>query len=114
MNKRTFNSFTLTLVSAACWWPVAGWSVAPTEFELGEAARWAAAKFEAVADTAKPSPGLYVLANNDPVQLNARAGKPMRIADQSYSRGLYCHAMSKVIVRLPGRGDGVHGHRRCG
>jgi alpha-galactosidase len=104
MNQQTLKLFVVALVSAACCWPCAGWSVAPSEFELGEAARWAAAKFKAVTDTAKPSSGLYVLANHDPVQLNVRAGKPLRIADQSYTRGLYCHAVSKVIVRLPGGG----------
>ncbi|MGE5612417.1 MAG: NPCBM/NEW2 domain-containing protein [Bacillota bacterium] len=48
-------------------------------------------------------PGLLVLANHDPVQLNARAGKPLRLGDRQYQRGLYCHANSKVIVRLPGQ-----------
>ena len=48
--------------------------------------------------------GLVVLANNDPVQLNARSGRPLKIADKQYSRGLYCHAVSKVVVRLPGPG----------
>lgn len=52
-------------------------AVAPTEIELEEAARWAAAKFQAVTITAKPAPGLHVLANNDPVRPNARAGKPL-------------------------------------
>jgi len=95
-----FRSFILTLAGAACWVST-GWAVAPTEFELGESAKWVAAKFKAVVDTAGPGAGLYVLANNDPVQLNARGGKPMRIVDKSYARGLYCHATSKVIVRLP-------------
>jgi len=95
----------LVLASAAGLWPGTGWTVTPTEFELGEAARWAAAKFKAATDTAKPGPGLYVLANNDPVQLNARGGKPMRLADKAYTRGLYCHATSKVIVRLPSAGS---------
>jgi len=95
----------VALVLASCTWcPCAAWATAPSEYELSEAARWAAAKFSAKTDTAKPSLGLYVLANNDPVQLNARGGKPMRIVDKSYTRGLYCHAMSKIIVRLPGEG----------
>jgi alpha-galactosidase len=94
----------LALALAASVGPFIASAVTPTEFELCEAARWSAAKFKGVADTAKPGPGLYVLANNDPVQLNARNGKPMRIVDKSYSRGLYCHAMSKVLVRLPGEG----------
>lgn len=79
-------------------------AVAPTEIERDQAARWAAAKFRAVTETAKPAPGLYVLANNDPVQLNSRAGKPLRIAEATYTRGLYCHASSRLLVRLPGRG----------
>ena len=91
-------------LSVADWLPSSGRAGLPTEFELGEASRWAAAKFTAVADASKPPAGLYVLANNDPVQLNARAGKPMRLADKSYTRGLYCHATSKVIVRLPAEG----------
>lgn len=85
-------------------WGVGAQAVTPTEFELAEAARWAAAKFQATTNQAQPAPGLYVLANHDPVQLNARAGKAMRIADKSFNRGLYCHAVSKVIVRLPGAG----------
>ena len=95
----------VALVLAGCTWcPSATWATTPSEYELSEAARWAAARFSAKTDTAKPGPGLYVLANNDPVQLNARGGKPMRIVDKSYTRGLYCHATSKITVRLPGEG----------
>jgi hypothetical protein len=71
MKTHTLNSFVLALASAACWWPCAGQAVTPTEYELGEAARWTAAKFKAATDTGKPGAGLYVLANNDPVQLTA-------------------------------------------
>jgi alpha-galactosidase len=46
-----------------------------------------------------------VLANHGPVQKNARGEKPLRIGEQDYSRGLYCHAFSKIIVRLPGPGE---------
>lgn len=56
--------------------------------------------------TAPPAlePGLDVLANNDVVFPNARGTHPMKIGDQEYSRGLYCHAVSKLQVRLPGPG----------
>ena len=94
----------LALIGAACLPPFAGWAVAPTDAELAEATRWAAAKFKATVDPAKPVAGLQVLANNDPVQPNARGGQPMRIGDQTFRRGLYCHAVSKVVVRLPGAG----------
>lgn len=88
----------------ACMNTAPGLAVAPTDIERGEAARWAAAKFKAVSTGATPAPGLYVLANNDPVQPNARAGKPLRIVDRTFTRGLYCHATSRVVVRLPGPG----------
>ncbi|MBP7935458.1 MAG: NPCBM/NEW2 domain-containing protein [Phycisphaerae bacterium] len=75
-----------------------------TPGEMAEAKRWVSAKFEGMVQTEEPKAGLRVLANNDPVQLNARAGRPMKLADKTYSRGLYCHAVSKVVVRLPGPG----------
>lgn len=70
---------------------------------MAEARNWAAAKLQGKPESAPPRvPGLVVLANNDPVQLNSRNGRPMRIAGREYSRGLYCHAISRVAVRLPG------------
>jgi len=78
--------------------------VSVTSEEMAEARRWAAAKFEGTPETRPPEPGLVVLANHGPVQRNARAGEPLRIGDKQYTRGLYCHAVSKVVVRLPGPG----------
>jgi len=52
----------------------------------------------------EPRPGLTVLANHDPVIQNERAGQPLRLGDVAYARGLYCHAVSKVVIRLPGPG----------
>lgn len=72
--------------------------------ELAEARQWAAAKFEGVTAARRTEPALVVLANHDPVQKNARNGRPMRIGNQEFTRGLYCHAFSKLIVRLPGPG----------
>ena len=80
-------------------------TISPTPDEMAEAKRWVEAKFRGVTDTKAPEAGLIVLANNDPVQKDARNGKPLRIADQEYHRGLYCHAVSKVNVRLPGLGE---------
>jgi alpha-galactosidase len=42
------------------------------------------------------------VANNDPVQKNARAGRPLRVGGKKYHQGLFTHAVSKVIVRLDG------------
>ncbi|MEO6436676.1 MAG: NPCBM/NEW2 domain-containing protein [Tepidisphaeraceae bacterium] len=45
-----------------------------------------------------------MLANHDPVLRNERLGKPMKIGDVQYKRGLYCHAPSHIVVHLPGPG----------
>ncbi len=50
--------------------------------------------------------GIDVLANYPewPVEQNCTRGKPMKIGAKEYARGLFCHAVSKMIVRLPGAG----------
>jgi alpha-galactosidase len=73
-----------------------------TAADLDEARRWAGAKFEGIADGGSVSARITVVANNDPVQCNARTGTPLNIAGTQYVRGLYCHAASSLIVRLPG------------
>ncbi len=79
-------------------------NVAVNPAELAEARRWSAAKFEGVQVPAAAEPALMVLANHGVVQKNARGGGPMHLADKEYTRGLYCHAPSKINVRLPGPG----------
>ena len=79
-------------------------SVVVNPAELAEARRWSSAKFEGVPSAAATEPALVVLANHGPVQKNARGGRPMHIVDKEYTRGLYCHARSKIVVRLPGPG----------
>ncbi len=74
------------------------------EEEKAELRRWTAAKFEAPLEAPRSDPGLVVLANHDFVIRNNRGGKPLRIAGKEYTRGLYCHAVSKVVVKLPGAG----------
>ena len=105
MKTHQLVSCLLVVAGVAGLQPGTARAVAPTESELAESARWTAAKFKALTEPAKLGPGLYVLANNDPVQKNTRNGRPMRIVNTEYPRGLYCHAMSRIIVRLPGAGD---------
>ncbi len=76
-----------------------------TRADLLLARRWAMAKFGGKVETGIRLPGLYVHANNDPVQKNSRAGRPMNIAGKQYRRGLYCHATSRIVVELPGPGS---------
>ena len=73
--------------------------------EMAEARRWLAAKVEPPAAGPRCEPGLVVLANHDPVLRNTRGGgRPLDDRQEPYSRGLYCHAVSKMLVRLPGPG----------
>lgn len=73
----------------------------PSPLELDEAHRWTAAKFGGQTEVAPLRAGIEVIGNHDPVQMNSRAGHPLRIVDATYTRGLYCHANSRVIVHLP-------------
>ena len=78
-------------------------AVAPTPAEMGAARRWVTARFGSRQEQEQPDVGLYVVNNLNQVQLNARNAKPLQIGERQYNRGLYCHAPSKVIVRLPAR-----------
>ncbi len=66
--------------------------------------QWVTGKFEGVIDTVQPNPGLEVVSNYDAVQRNNRFGNPLQIGGVKYTHGLFCHAPSKIIVRLPGPG----------
>jgi alpha-galactosidase len=77
-------------------------AASPSASEMEDATQWGAAKFAAKPIERPLNAGIEVLANNDPVQQNVRAGKPLNIAGKQYTRGLYCHAVSKLLVRLNG------------
>jgi len=79
-----------------------GSSVAPDE--MAEARRWVAATFEGAGQVAPPTWGLAVLANYDELCKNTRMGRPLTIGKTEYPRGVFCHATSKVGVRLPSPG----------
>ena len=79
-------------------------AVSPTEAELAEARRWAAARLGGAEAPLGEGPGIFVLANNDPIQKDGRHGLPLKISGASFRRGIFCHAVSKILVRLPGEG----------
>jgi alpha-galactosidase len=79
-------------------------AVSPNADEMAEARHWVAAKFKGIARFEPLDPGLEVVSNFDPVQKNARFGKPLNIAGTKYTDGLFCHAQSRIVVRLPGTG----------
>ena len=89
------------------------YGAAPSPEELALAKRWSvehlrrAEAAPAVPASTLASPGLVVLANHDRVLINGRPdGRRLRIAEAEYAHGLLCHAVSKVLVRLPGPGRG--------
>jgi hypothetical protein len=58
-----------------------------------------------VHSSAPPSgagPGLEVLGNKDALQVNKRAGKPIKIGTQEFQHGLYFQSANKILVHLPG------------
>ena len=74
----------------------------PADAEQADARRWAAARFEGMLLTAEPlREGIEVVSNHGPVQSNARGGEPLLLASEQFTRGLYCHAPSRLIVHLP-------------
>jgi alpha-galactosidase len=85
---------------------VTAWAhaVSPTPAEMADARAWAMAKFEGTQNTKAPDVGLFVVANHDAVQLNGRHDKPLRMGGKYYTHGVFCHAPSKLIVRLPSAG----------
>ncbi|MGD0092773.1 MAG: alpha-galactosidase [Planctomycetota bacterium] len=77
---------------------------AATPEELAVRDKWVQQSF-APPGPAAPQAGLVVLANHDPVLKNCRGeGRALTLAGKQYSRGLYCHAVSKVVVNLPAPG----------
>lgn len=70
--------------------------------EQAQARQWVAAKLEGKTEPQPRAPGLVVLANYKEAQRNGRDGQPLKIGDARYTRGLYCHAPSRILVKLPG------------
>ena len=108
---RSFAPAAVGLIVLACLCaPAVARGLMPTKDEFAARDRWTAdhfaqAKKSAKASAIAPAPRqgeLLVIYNHGDVQLNARGTEPLKIADAVYKTGLYCHAPSKVIVRLPG------------
>ncbi len=73
-----------------------------TTVRAGETLAFAATRRPPTVKAAPPGPELVVLANNDRVLQNSRAGTALKIGTREFQRGLFCHAVSKVRVVLPG------------
>jgi alpha-galactosidase len=76
----------------------------PSGDEMLEVRRFAAAALEGAAPAPASRPGMEIVRNYDDVQKNNRFGKPLKMAGTVFSRGLFCHAPSEIVLRLPGQG----------
>ncbi len=78
-------------------------ATAGTREELKDRSEWFRRHWTSTKPSSAPV-GLVVRANHERVTRNGRGSQPMKIAGKQYRRGLYCHAVSKVIVHLPSPG----------
>ncbi|MBI2297924.1 MAG: alpha-galactosidase [Armatimonadetes bacterium] len=75
----------------------------PTARELLTSQRWATDHL-APTDAGPAGPGLIVHANHGAVQPDARGAGPLKLGAVTFPTGLYCHAPSRIGVRLPSPG----------
>jgi len=94
----------LLFISSGSFEIASGQSIHASQDEMAQTRSWSQARFDGATPTKNRHSELLVVDNHDPVQHNARNGKPMVIAGQTFTRGLYCHAASKIVVGLPGPG----------
>ena len=78
-------------------------AVTPTPDEMKTRDAWVARHLTTAAEEASAA-ALVVVANHGPIGRDARGKGPLRIGKDAYPRGLYCHAPSLILVRLPSPG----------
>jgi alpha-galactosidase len=77
--------------------------VSATPAETVAMRKWVDAKFEKAAPP-EFSGSLHILAHFDVVWRNCRVDRPLTLGASEYRRGLFTHAASDVLVKLPGPG----------
>ncbi|HQE82001.1 MAG TPA: NPCBM/NEW2 domain-containing protein [Candidatus Hydrogenedentes bacterium] len=92
------------MIGAVLWAAAVLCSVTPTPAEFEERDAWVDARFRGSPGEPLAEPGLAILANYDPVQRNVHMGKPLKLQDKPFVRGLFCHAPSMILVRIPSGG----------
>ena len=81
----------------------------PTAEEMAMKKEWMEARFDGIVPEKAPVPGLEVIQNHDPLQLNTRNGQKLKIQNTEYEHGIYAHAPSSVKVTLPAPGKRLTG-----
>lgn len=86
-----------SLAPGAPWRP----GTLPTPEEMLARDRWVAAHL-AGSPTHRPAdPGIEVLTAHELVQRNSRRGGALHIGSRLIKRGIFCHAPTRLVVRLP-------------
>ena len=109
MTRRVMLLFLILLIALVS---LPALAVSVSKSELKAASAWSKSAFKpapvcdpgALEEKKTEDPrkvGLLVHENNDPVFLNQRDGKPLKIKDKEYKTGIYAHAVSDVEVFLP-------------
>jgi len=101
---RTMIRLITVLMLARMGWAAEVPPVAERSAEMQLLQRWLAAKLDGNQHAAPPQCGLTVLTNFDELCLNNRMGQPLAIGKTEFARGVFCHATSKLAVRLPAPG----------
>lgn len=78
--------------------------VAPMREAFEERDIWVDVKFRGLPPEVPEKSGLVILDNFDPIQRNTHMGQPLKISEQQFAHGLFCHAPSRIRVRLPSPG----------
>ncbi|MCL2622644.1 MAG: NPCBM/NEW2 domain-containing protein, partial [Planctomycetaceae bacterium] len=81
-------------------------AVQPRPVDLTTRQNWVAAKLEEqIAAPEEKTFGITVLDNHNSVQRNSsHEGAMIRLGEKTFARGIYTHANSHLVVRLPGPG----------
>jgi len=106
----TAKKLSMAVVTSACFLLPLGrvQGIAPTPEEFSELRAWSEAKFSGQAESRKATPGVLVLEQHAPRPFqknkNSLSGQPLKLGQQEYAHGLFCHAPSRVVVSLAGPG----------
>lgn len=113
--QNDWSTWLAAVAICACAEGAAAQAAIPDAADLARRDRWVSEHFplgvsglHAEGRRARPiEPALLVLASNGPVLPNNVPGKGLGIADRQFKHGFYCHAPTRIHVRLPGAGRSV-------
>ncbi|MFA6240939.1 MAG: NPCBM/NEW2 domain-containing protein, partial [Candidatus Hydrogenedentales bacterium] len=93
---KTYSAFLLVAVLLIA--PAA--QAAATPAEMAEMQKWVGAKFENAAPAA-PSGSITIVTHFDVVWRNCRVDRPLTLGTTEFTRGLFAHASSDILIKLP-------------